>query len=230
MSQLIVTPSLDGHVGLTSGNTTWHGVVSGAGTASHATNRYIYLLKMYSDYVTENQWDELYRGIMLFNTAGLPDDAVVSSATLSFYLTNKGDNGSFTPDLCLYSVTPDSDSTLIDFDYNTFGNTELSDKLTYAGLTLNAWNTFTLNAAGRAAISKTGMTRLGFRNSTYDVADELDPNNHNPVWVSGKTTYLYCYFRNEPGYSPYLTIDYSTVVGVATGTGAHKAARNFQRF
>jgi len=229
MSQLIVTPSLDGHVLLTSGNTTWHNIVSGAGTAASYTNRYLFLFRMYSDYVTENQWDEINRGIMLFNTAGLPDDAVITSATLSFYITHKGDDGSFTPDLCLYAVTPASDAALVAADYSTFGNTEYSDKLTYAGMTLNAWNTFPLNAAGRAAISKTGMSRFGFRNSTYDVADELDPGNHNPTWASGKTAYIFCYFRSEAGYSPYLTIDYTTSGGVATGTGAHTTARMFQR-
>lgn len=229
MSQLIVTPSLNGDVSLTSGNTTWHNVVTGAGTAEAHTSKFVWLLKFYSDYMTENQWDELCRGIMLFNTAGLPDDAVILTATLSFYLTAKGDNGGFTPDLCLYAVTPASDSALVNADYGAFGNTELSDKLTYAGLTLNAWNTFTLNATGLAAISKTGMSRFGFRNSTYDVADELDPNNHNPVWASGKTAYMSCYGKIEPGYAPYLAVDYTTAGGVATGTGAHSAARMFQR-
>jgi len=229
MSQLVVTPSLDGYVGLTSGNTTWHNIVTGSGTASSSGSRYVWLFQLYSDYMTENQWDDLRRGIFIFNTAGLPDDAVLTSAVLSFYITHKGDNGSFTPDLCLYSVATASDTDFVPADYGTFGTTEFSDKLTYASMTLNAWNNFTLNAAGLASISKTGVSKFGVRNPSYDVADELDPGNHNPVWVSGKTSYIYGYFRSEPGYSPYLTIDYTTAVGVSTGTGAHTVASMFQR-
>jgi hypothetical protein len=230
MSQLIVTPSLDGHVGLANGNSTWHNVVTGAGTIASYASRYDNILKVYSDTLTENFWDELCRGVMLFNTAGLPDDAVIISAALSLYITHKYDNGGFAPDLCLYPVTPASDVALVAADFSTFGTTELSDKLTYAGMTKDAWNAFTLNAAGLAAVSKTGMSRFGIRNASYDVADELDPGNHNPIWASGgKQAYIFCFFRSEAGYSPYLTIDYTTSGGVATGTGAHKAARMFQR-
>lgn len=229
MSQLVVTPSLDGYVGIDTGTSSWHNRVVGAGTHSaHVETAFLYVCKMLATW-SSGIWDELFRGIFLFNTIALPDDAVISSATLQVYGTHKVDSGGIAPSLCLYGVTPASDTELADSDYGTFGTTAYSDLLTYATWTEDAWNTFTLNAAGLAAINKAGMTRFGVRDALYDVADELDPDNHDPAWDGGEVVLMYCHGRTSGGYEPKLTIDYTTAVGVSTGTGAHTSARMFQR-
>ncbi len=228
---LIVNPSLDGYVMSddTSQTLTWAQVVGGTGTNNqHGGNTATSLI--WCSQSTSGKWRACYRPILLFNTAALPDDATITSATLQLYGVNKNDVQGWAPDICLYSVNPASTEDLANSDYSTFGNAAFSDVITYASFTASAWNTFTLNAAGLAAISKTGITKFGIRNANYEVAEELDPGNHTPApWGANKDSYLTFDTVETTGFEPILTINYTTTE-LSSGGGVGKVRNNFRRF
>lgn len=166
---------------------------------------------------TTDKWRTLYRGIFLFDTSALPDDCHITSATLSLYGEGKADTGSFAPDVNIYASAPATDTALVAGDFDSLGSIAFCDTpITYANWedgTPGTANEFVLNAAGRAAISKTGITKLGARNASYDVAAV------SPTWVSGATTSISCWFADKGAtYRPKLVIEYATAayVGVTT--------------
>ena len=105
----------------------------------------------------------LIRGIFVFNTSALPDGCTITGATLSFYVTAKA-NSLNLPDgeasLALVNTTSTATTSVVASDFQTKGTTRLASDLSYAGITTSAHNAFTLNAAGIANISKTGLSRF----------------------------------------------------------------------
>ncbi len=166
-----------------------------------------------------NKWRRCGRSILLFDTSELPDVCTITSATLQVYGNSKNDGLPCTPNICIYSSNPAANNALQASDHVTFGNTELSNIIAYGDWVVDAWNTFTLNAAGRALISKTGVTKLGFRNANYDVADELDPNNHDPQWKSNSDSYLSIRSADRVGFEPIFTVNYTTDLPAGQGSG-----------
>jgi len=133
-----------------------------------------------------NKWVHLGRGIMLFDTSALPDTATILSAKLTLYGFTKNDDSSCSPSLNIYSVNPASNTETAAGDFDSFGaspycNTPVSyDNLGVFSPPDNFGTTeFVLNATGLAAISKTGVTKIGLRNANYDVTGSA------PNWVSG---------------------------------------------
>jgi len=169
-------------------------------------------------------WIDIRRSIVCFDTSSIGSGASIVSATLTLYCGNgditsqwKCDNNSLLPSTNIYSVNPASATTLIGADFNTFGTTPYCDTpITYANWGSNVGDSmpFVLNSTGLAAISKTGLTKIGVRNANYDAAD-VEPDTSGVR--SG--TYLhewtrFCFaegaaYYNEPQYRPKLTIIYT---------------------
>lgn len=231
MGQLIVNPSLDGYTmqDWVAATKTWNEVVNGSGTdVSHGGETASVLI--WTTLTTENSWRAVYRAIILFNTAAL-GDVTISSATLKLKGTAKSDPLNWTPDLCVYSSNPAANDDIVAGDHDSLGTTAFSDVITYASWSVADWNTFTLNAAGLAAINKTGITKFGIRNANYDVAEALDPGNHTPSpWGSWKDSYLFFNTSESTGNEPILTINYNVAVGSTTGLSAGKVKNLMQRF
>ena len=193
---LTVYPSLDGHVAHGSVDLTWANLVIAAGNYVKADGTSGALINI-SASATTNQWMTLYRSIFCFDTSALPSICVIQSATFSLRgVATKADALSITPNINVYASAPASDTVLAAGDFDSLGTTAFCDTpITYAGWDESAtYNDFVLNAAGLAAISKTGITKLGIRNANYDVAEALDPGNHAPNWTSLAGSTLYCYF------------------------------------
>lgn len=152
---------------------------------------------------TINKWRDLTRGIILFDTillAGL----TITSATLSLYCSGKGDYLGITPDVNIYSSNPISNTSLAAADYHSVGNTAFSTSKAYAGITVAAWNIFTLNASGISAINKTGISKFSVRNANYDVAGNA------PGWISLKHSYIVFSSADEAA-APILTVTYASI-------------------
>ncbi len=212
MGQIIVTPSLDGYVQHDDlvGALSWHELVISAGSAHVDDNPSTTIGMMWARVAPNtNKWRRCSRGILVFNTSTLPDVCTITGATLQMYGWAKFDGLSVTPDICLYAATPASELALANSDYTTLGTTPFSDAITYAAFNDAGYNTFTLTVAGLAAISKTGNTVIGARNANYDVADELDPDNHDPAWHSNNDSFFTLYTRLEAGKEPILTVNYT---------------------
>lgn len=113
-------------------------------------------------------WVILGRGITLFDTSSLGASATVSAATLGMCSDSKvGDiTGS---EMTITSATTASNTALANGDYQdtyTNGTTDFaSARIAYASWVSDSatYNTFTLNASGYGAVSKTGISKYAWR-------------------------------------------------------------------
>lgn len=155
---------------------------------------------------------QISRGFFLFDTSALPDGATISSAVLS--LCSTGDGAYLNQDttsLDIVSSNPAADNNLVTGDFDQVGSTSFGN-ITLASWTTSdgTYNDITLNASGIAAISKTGITKLGCR-----IKKDLDDSA-----VSGRNE-LYFYFSGS-----YLTDKDPKLVITYTITSAVKNTPN----
>ena len=197
---------MDGSVTHSDAGQTWATLIAAAGNwsaDSDATGLAVYINS------AATLWNWAYRNILLFDTSGLPDSAVISATTFSIYGFNKDDNLSCTPDVNVYSSNPTSNISLTGTDYATLGSTPFCDTaITYANWKTADpfWNDFAFNNDGIAAISKTSISKFGLRNVNYDVG-ATEPN-----WVASSHSRLMMYFADQgAGYKPKLVVTYTTI-------------------
>lgn len=201
--------SVDGYVGRTGFDENWAAIIANAGNDSSGSGASSYPVYIGAS-TTLDQWNTLLRGIYLFDASGLPDAAVVSSATLSLYGVSKSDEFPITPNINIYASTPASPTALVDADYGRTGGanpTPFSDTpKTYADWSTGAYNDFDLNASGIAAISTTTVSKFSARNANYDAAGSAPL-----TWGSGKISFLEAYNSEQgTGFKPKLTLIYDT--------------------
>jgi len=198
-------PSLDGTVYHSENGLTWTQIVQAAGTTANYTAEYNQMIDIWAG----TGWRLNARGILLFNTVAIPDDDQIISAKMRLWGLYILDNLLCEPDMAVYSANPASDTALVGSDYVNLGNVAYSVALPWASWVINDWNELIFIPAGLLAINKTGLTRLGVRNANYDVAEELDPGNHAPNWVSEKDTYFYPYMVEKGApYRPELVVEH----------------------
>jgi len=198
----VETSSVDGVVMRTGTNLTWADIHDGAGTYAYDDGAldFAYLAAG----TTSARWNQLYRLILLFNTAGLPDVCTITDAVLSLYGYSKADNLGVSPEINIYASNPNSNVALIAADYQTLGAVAFATAITYSSFSIVGYNDFTLNATGKAAISKTGVSKFGAREVTYDAA------NSAPNWTSSVASYFRVYLADQgDGYKPKLVVTYT---------------------
>lgn len=169
------TTTVDGRVtrwtGLGTGYANWATMRDGTGTHidDSSSPEYAFL----TNDSTDDKYRSLLRSYFLFDTSSIPDGDNIDSAILSLYGNAKADALSITPDLNIYKPTTAFNTSLTtgDFDVGGWDATAYSTTITYAGFSTTAYNDFTLNASGLANISKTGVSKFGARNASYDVAN-----------------------------------------------------------
>ena len=162
-----------------------------------------------------SDYDRIYRAPLLFLTSSIPDDATIDSATLEIYITGKSDNLATAQSISLVKPTPASNTTLVASDYNVanWDMTKQATDVTIASITLNAYNTWTLNATGLGNISKTGVTKLGLVLSG-------DQSNTDPGWVANADASITFQCAETTGTSqdPKLTVNYTIATTTSTTT------------
>lgn len=212
MATLTVYPSLDGVVYHQLADLPWAALRDGAGTNADDSGANPSAPEIMSD-GAQDEWFRLMRLILLFDTSALPDDATITGATLSIYGTGKADAGGWAPSMGIYSSLPASDNELVPGDYDSLGTTLLSSVIAYADFNTSGYNVFTLNATGLAAISKTGISKFGAREVTYDAGDSP------PAWGADEEFYFWVYMSEQGTvYRPKLEITY-TVPAVGRSFG-----------
>jgi hypothetical protein len=166
-------------------------------------------------------WNDLglNRSFMPFNTAGLPDSAAITAASIYLYVTanySTGGNASYD----YYSIVETnqaSNTALATGDYDECGKSlangwshamdtdiiKLSADISSVR-TNNAYNEFPLNSTGLAVVSKTGYTKLGMRNG-YDISNVSQSTSTNTF------TFFHAYTSEQTGTSqdPYLAVTYT---------------------
>jgi hypothetical protein len=208
------TATVDGRVNRDVAGSTWAQIRDGAGNNVADSDNYLTSQIQGSGAGT---WKAISRAILLFNTAAIPDDAIISGATLTEYGLLKADPSAWALDVNVYGSTPASNTALVTGDYQQVGTTAYSTPIAYGSINTGAPgapNNFAFNAAGLAAINKTGITKLGNRNANYDVA------NSPPVWANSNAYIAFHSSEMGAGYKPTLVVVYTTSPTVTTGAAS----------
>jgi RHS repeat-associated protein len=157
----------------------------------------------------------IYRSFVPFDTSFLPDDAVITNATLNLYPYSKRNDDNDGDDfVTVVHGTQASPSALTKEDYDQAGSVnapiegvDVSERKDISSVAINAYLTFVLNSTGQSWLSKTGTTQFALREG-HDVVDS--------PFTSSSTTYSqynYVYFRSseytDTTYDPYLEITYT---------------------
>jgi len=197
------------------GSTNWDGLhdLDGTHVSDSNTSDYLGLGKG----AGTTNYLQLSRMVMLFDTSALPDDCVITGATLSGYVTSVVAELSYDAYYNVYESNPASNTSLAASDYNLarWGDTPLSTAIISDDLTTSTYNDWTLNDDGLAIISKTGITKLGFR--LVDDATDTDPS----IGAVGGAEYIYFYMAEQgAGYKPKLYIVYTEVAAPSVTTQA----------
>ena len=205
--------SVDGYASRDAGGggEDWADIITSAGTGYNYVGTKMYML-IRAD-TTSNKWRYNYRPIILFDTSALPDSAIISSAVLGLYVKSKSDPvTAITPDTNVYAVSPASDTTIAAADYQTVvKGTQFATTISYAAINAGAYNDYTFNASGIAAVDKTGVSKFSILNAEYDASAGT------PTW-SSDTEHRIDYWTSDKGagYEPKLVVTYDPPPTVLT--------------
>lgn len=192
--------SSDGHM-YSGAGLAWSTLVSANGTGSNntASNLYAGL----RDNVNISKWEYIYRSRIRFNTSSLLSSYSITSATIGLYGTSKANAVGNSITINIFGSSSSS-STVVTTDYQACGSTPFSTSINYSGWTLSAFNTFSLNSSGKAAIVKEGYTSFSLREATYD-ATNTTPNATN----STNFDWFQCASKEATSNIPYLEVTYT---------------------
>ncbi|MBW2644596.1 MAG: hypothetical protein JRE23_00200 [Deltaproteobacteria bacterium] len=197
---------VDGYVGRTSGGESFNDLRSNAGTLANVTDIWGPIASLKGG-TTSDEFTRIDRGVFLFDTSILDTDATINSATVSLYGDYKENSLGLSDaeaGLALVGAAPADDDALVAADYQSLGAVRYSSDIPFSSFDDFDYNDFVLNAAGLAAISKTGLSRFG----TY-LAMDLDGGT--PSWVSSAITELWVKFVDIgfPATYPKLVVDWT---------------------
>jgi len=158
------------------------------------------------------KYNNMARGIFVFDTSAIPSGATITSATFGIYVNAKTNGLGMTSAhaaLALVKVAPTGNTDIVAADFNIARWTmtdQYAADIPYDSVTIGAYNAMALNATGIAAIGKGagGMTKLGL---TFGV----DRTAGSPAWASGASTNYTIRFADYTGttYDPYLEVRWS---------------------
>lgn len=160
------TNTVDGHVNDTGNDLTFSNLrlEPGSGFADSGTGNIVNIIGASA---TTDQYANLYRAILLYDTSSIPDTNNLDSATHSHHITSRVDTlsgaASANSAQVLVSSAPASDTALAAGDFDSVGSTEFGRSAKQADLTDGAYSDITLNASGLNNISKTGVSKFALR-------------------------------------------------------------------
>lgn len=201
------TVSVDGTVTRSGTNLTWSDIRTGSGTASADSGAFGAGVWLDTGTTTDG-WALMRRSIFLFDTSAIGSTNAVSAATFGIYGSARTNTYAETPTLGVVSSNPASNTALANSDYGSFGTTDYATRVSYSGWSggggLSTWS---FNATGIAAVSTTGLTKLGTR-VNWDI------DNSPPTWGSSKLLRMTGNFA-EIGDSTkaYLSVTYAAATG-----------------
>ncbi len=136
------------------------------------------------NYAAATQWrigdannDRQYRSLLSFDTAGLPDDAIVKTAKVRVRRYNLTNTSPFsTHGSCLVDVKSGTFGTSADLENLDFeAPADVAGAATMSNPLANLdWSEGLLDAAGRAAVSRTGRTQMKLRFALDDNDDNQE--------------------------------------------------------
>jgi hypothetical protein len=203
MPTLVVTTGMDGYVWVNL-NMPWATLVNWTGLFRQSEDSgQTYNFPWINTTSTVDNFYNNSRLILMFNTTALPMDAVIISAKLELYIVTKKDDLNILPDICVYTVTPASFSSVVgaDYDVSLYGGVALTNTLAYNDITEDAYNE--LNFIDFSGIIRRGITTLVCRTPSYDVPVI------SPAWSDSQESLVTLYTRQKAGdFKPKLTVEY----------------------
>ncbi len=143
----------------------------------------------------------IFRSAVFFDTSSLPDNAVITSATLSLFGSSDGSDTDF--DITVVNGSLLNDPLVLgDYGY-LLNQTTSGGVFNTTGFSTSGYNDIPLNSVGMGWISRTGMTKLGLRSSRDIEANDSFPNINEVV-----TFYPSEYDDSSSDYSPKLVVSY----------------------
>lgn len=213
------TTTVDGYALRDGVDQTLSNIRSGAGTNADDSGGGPYYMDIQCS-TTTNQFQGLRRGFFLFDTSSMTDTDVVSSATVLLSGANKTNGLTQEDELHIVATTPASNTTIAGSDYANVGSTSFGS-VAYASWSTSAYNSFTLNASGIAAVTTTGVTKLGCR-----LGWDLN-NSFGGTWASTARQYMaWNPVDFHPNMGPTLIVEHAAPTGpvnVKTINGITKA-------
>jgi len=155
-----------------------------------------------------NNWVDTRRCMALFDISAFPLGSVkgISSITLQLYVNNFNINN-FADSVTICEALPASNTDLVVGDFNIatkFGSTRLATDILITNMTIPAYNTWTLNAAGITYIK----TRLGIDGIVkFGILSKADFDNAEPAGTGDGRT-LGGFSTADGANTPILTINY----------------------
>jgi hypothetical protein len=185
------------------GSATW-ATVRDAVTGTSATDTDIGngQVEVGASYISATADYRVYRSFYLFDTSSLDDAATISAAVLSLNSVQASENAD-SGDVDIIATTPASNTAITTADYDQIGATVFAS-IAVASIspTNGTYNDFTLDANGRAGVSKTGISKYGARHSRD--TDNSAPTGRNETFF---------WFADNTGTSkdPKLVVTYTVI-------------------
>ena len=155
-------------------------------------------------YPSTNNYQQLNRGIALFDTSTIGNEPTIDSATLSIYAYYK-DNTMGSTNFHIASSTPTSNTALVARDFAQIGRISFGS-LAYASVSTSAYSAISLNSSGLGAISKTGVSKFSFQ-----LGWDIDNSTTGLTWVNGAETGYWIYYADtaDTSQDPKLVVTYT---------------------
>jgi hypothetical protein len=153
-------------------------------------------------------YNELDRSIFLFDTSQLGANSQINNAIMSLWCTSRAQNwvlNDWTIDI--FTSTPASNTSLATGDYLQVGTaSQTTGALLYSSVVINKYIEWDLSSTGKGNISKTGVTKFGCREATYDAP------NIAPAYEASKTMEFRGNYADLAGTvnDPKLTVIYTS--------------------
>ena len=170
-------------------NNTWATFRGGAGTGASDNSTALIAKITHGD--AGANWITFMRAQMLYDTSDIGTDEISAARWESVGIDKRDD---FTISVSLVSSDPASNTAGVAGDYDAVGSTKFAADRAVSGLTADSstYQTWTLNAAGIAAINKTGITKLGLK-----VTEDLDNSEPGDSGVRYDHSQWKCFSADE---------------------------------
>lgn len=202
------TSSVDGYVGRYGVDETFTEIRTGAGNYANSSGLNIWAGLLQAS-VTNNQFENNYRGIYAFDTSAVPDDAVIDGAELGLVGSQKvfADLLGKT-NLIVVTTTIETNNNVAVIDYSNFGPNEIGS-VTYDDWGVDVYNTIPISTT---AIVTDGVTSLGTM-LEWDFTGVF-----TGTWEAGYITYFAAWPTDATDeYEPRLGVSYSLPGGGGAG-------------
>lgn len=204
------TSTVDGFVDAYSAARSWTDSIAATSGTADSTSQAMALYR--NTYINANEF-ELQRGFFLFDTSGIDDAATISAVVISFAASGGATTNADSIALKVVASAPASNTTLADTDFANISDVWFASLAASSWVsTANTYNDLTLDANGRANVSKTGISKFGTRGS-LDTSGGADPTGENSV--AARTA-----DRAGTSTDPKLVVTYSTTVDVTVEPSA----------